>query len=213
MIVVKYFHEEPAGLEPLAEDTDPEARLASEPTTLEAFLARPPYYRGYLAATELPSLKTGATTPGAPRAWVEPLIDTVGKGDWCVAGDDGSWLAVDPVEALSRGEPGHLLVIAGGAPPFASPDAGSGDVRRSLSGIRSLLDAGATVLRAEPAPDGVDWAIFCPHPLADRLRRTFAEHPADGTRRFVIPLREARGEHRFYFERYDLDLYSRHEVG
>jgi hypothetical protein len=58
---------------------------------------------------------------------------------------------------------------------------------------------------------GHDWSIFSSHPLADRVKDAMANLP-DDTRGYVIPYVEARGEHKFYFEQYDLELFSKHEV-
>ena len=213
MTVVKYFHEEPAGLEVLAADTAAEAREAAEPLTLEAFLARPSVNRGYLAATVLPGIKTGATAPGAADAWVEPVIGALAKAGWWADSGSGSWTAADPAAALRTSAPGRILVTANGMPSIAAPDRPEAGARRRLAGILALMDSGCTVFLAEPAPDGADWAVYSREPLADRLRGALAERTDRSARCFVIPLREARGEHRFYFERYDLSLYARYEVG
>jgi hypothetical protein len=212
MIVVKYFHEEPAGLELLADDTTDSGRAAGEAISLEAFLGRPSYYRGYLAGTDLATMATGATAPGVPGAWVDPVVRALSGTGWWAADPGGSWPAVDPGEILSAGLPGMLLVTAGRMPARPAPRLATDGVRRSLAPLRALLDEGATVFLAEPAPDGVDWAAFAREPVAARVREAFVASPVPDARRFVIPLREASGEHGFYFERYDLGLYARHEV-
>jgi hypothetical protein len=213
MIVVKYFYEEPTGLEVLAEDTSASARAGGEELSLEAFFERSPYYRGYLAATTLRSMKTGATAGRAPDAWVLPLVVAVSRGGWWSAGEAGSWVGAEPREVLRSAPAGAVLVTAAQLPGVEAPRSlAGGGVRRSLAPLRELLDAGTTVLISEPAPDGVDWSVFSPQPLAERLRRAFSASPGRGVRRFVIPFREARGEQGFYFERYDLSLYASREV-
>jgi hypothetical protein len=88
-----------------------------------------------------------------------------------------------------------------------------GEIRDHNSVIRAILDAGDILLRAEPAHDGVDWAVYSAKPLADRLTAAFrAATSSDTVARFVIPQRMARGEHKFYFERYDLDLFAAYRV-
>lgn len=213
MIVVKYFHEEPAALEQLAADAGPDARAGAEPRTLEAFLSAPSHFRGYLAATDLETGATGATAGSSAEAWVDAVIAALGRGGWWTGLPDATWQPADPARVLAASAPGTTVVTGPGAPaPDLEVVEAAGGLRRSLPALRALLDAGMTVLVAEPAPDGADWSVFDARPLADRLRSAFAARPAEGVRRFVIPFREARGEHRFYFERYDLALYAHHEV-
>ena len=74
-----------------------------------------------------------------------------------------------------------------------------------------LLDMGATVVFPEPAHVGHDWSIFSAKPLSARFTEALATAPAD-CRSFVVPYVKARGEHKFYFEQYDLGLFSEYEV-
>lgn len=208
MLVVKYFFEEPASLEVLAPDTSPDGRAPARPRSLEDFLRAPRYYRGYLTATDLDRDLTGATAVLDPQAWLEPLLGMLPQQ--VMRRRDARTVQVVTRDALSSGLAGDALA-AGADLPAELPDL-SGELRDRLPGLRSLLDLGLTVLLAEPAHHGADWAIFCAEPLADRMRSAFGEAPAD-TARFVIPHVKARGEHRFYFERYDLGLYERFRVG
>ena len=85
------------------------------------------------------------------------------------------------------------------------------DIREALSAVTELLDAGFSVLVSEPSHDGHDWSIFSPHPLADAVRASMAEH-LTGVSGYVIPFQRARAEHRFYFEQVDPGIYAEFRV-
>jgi hypothetical protein len=84
--------------------------------------------------------------------------------------------------------------------------------RNQTAALEPLLESGATLLFAEAAFHGVDWSLLSPSPLADRLRDAFLGQSDAGTTHFVIPHVKARGEHKFYFERYDLSLFEAYRV-
>ncbi|MBO6574350.1 MAG: hypothetical protein JJ896_02955 [Rhodothermales bacterium] len=204
MQVVKYFHEEPASLEILATDLSAEARQPDMRQSLEQFLRGPRYYRGYLAGTDLEADRTGATTVAS--AWIPSLV-TLLASDHVYRERAGSLDQVDTGHALAAGLQGDVLTAGLRPHEPLSP----GPVRERLPSLRPRLDGGGIVLIAEPAHDGVDWALFSPAPQADRLRTLFST-AASGPARFVIPHVEARGEHKFYFERYDLELYAHYRT-
>ena len=57
----------------------------------------------------------------------------------------------------------------------------------------------------EPAHHGYDWSFFAARPMRAALVDAFRRHPHPGARRFVVPYRKARSEHKFYFETWQLD--------
>lgn len=234
MIVVKYFHEEPAALEILAADEAPDARGPDAPSSLEDFLSSPKYYRGYLTASELAgatgvapaatgatdlasvtapagaSVLTGATAVGDPGVWSVPLQSVLQRDS--VRVNDGSGPRTAPLAEVLLTSPAGTVVVVGGQTGAEVP-ALAGEIRDHNRAIRAILDAGDVLLRAEPAHDGVDWTLYSARPLADRVTAAFQAAPSsDAVQRFVIPQRMARGEHKFYFERYDLDLFAAYRV-
>ncbi len=78
--------------------------------------------------------------------------------------------------------------------------------------IVRLLDIGATVILCEPAHVGHDWSVFSSRPISEMVRSSLLELKPTNCRSFVIPYVKARGEHKFYFEQYDLELFKEHEV-
>ncbi|MDX1545945.1 MAG: hypothetical protein R3247_03105 [Rhodothermales bacterium] len=208
MDVLKYFYEEPASLDVLSDDLDPDARRQAGPALpLEALFEGPRYYRGYLAGTDLATGRIGLTALAHPASFAAPLLDVL-EPVWRRVPDAGTAGAVDPAEARAvlqdpRGT--ALLASGGGVAAGALVAAAGPDRRRALPALRSLLDGGAVVLLPEPAHDGFDWSLFAARPLRAVLVDAFRRHPAEGVRRFVIPYRRARGEHRFYFEQWQLD--------
>ncbi|NNE69068.1 MAG: hypothetical protein HKN29_01760 [Rhodothermales bacterium] len=208
MIVVKYFFEEPAALELLAPDDIPNARSPGTSTSLEAFLKGPRYHRGYLTASDLEAGTTGATTSGGGPDWIQPLIEAIGS-DRAFRGP-GTPRETALSQVLADPSKGVVLLVGPSAPPDQIPDL-SGEVRDHAGTIRDLLDAGFVVLRPEPAHEGQDWSIFSPRPLSESVAAAF-KSAQPGPARFVIPHRQARGEHKFYFERYDLSLFGDYRV-
>lgn len=206
MIVVKYFAEEPAAFEPAA---------GPETPTLEAFMALPRLYRGYLSATDLETHQSGATVVTNPEAWARPLGGLFSSWAWWSPGPDEPDRVEDPVSALATATRPVLLVSP------VKPDgerARAAERELSVSGpegraVRAALALeGVVVLWREKGFDGFDWSLLANEPLQARVREAFVAYPLAGVRRFVIPLREARGEHRFHFERYDLEAFALHEV-
>jgi hypothetical protein len=207
VLVLKLFYEEPASLEALSADADPDARRRAPALgALNALWGQRAYYRAYLAGTDLAADRVGATTLRNPEAFALPLAEVLRQSVWEVRGEAVRSLTVEDV-------PRRLLEPAGAQALAAGPDrpeasalraVATSDRRYAAAELRGLLDAGFTVLFPEPAHHGHDWSLFAPEPLRDRLAEAFGRHPVPGLRRFAAPVRQARGEHRFYFERWAL---------
>jgi hypothetical protein len=210
MRVVKYFYEEPASLELLVSDGSAIYREPAQAMSLEAFLGAPKYYRGYLAASDLEEGLTGATALKDASAWLDAVREMLASETVYRSRPDAhAFTEVALREALATGHPSDLLAVGpGGAPQLTRIE---GDLRQRLSALRPLMDAGFTLLIAEPATDAVDWSFFSARPMADRLRTAFRS-AGPGAARFVIPHLKARAEHKFYFERYDLALFEEFRV-
>ncbi|MFT5141907.1 MAG: hypothetical protein ACI80V_001973 [Rhodothermales bacterium] len=210
MRVVKYFHEEPASLELLASGESPASREPAEAMSLEAFLRAPKYYRGYLAASDLKEGLTGATALNDPSVWLNAVLEMLAT-ETAYRSRPGAdaFSTVGLAEALSMGQTSDLLAVGPGPAPELNRI--EGDLRQRLSAVRPLMDAGFTILIAEPATDAVDWSFFSAQPMAGRLRTAFQSAGSDAAR-FVIPHLKARAEHKFYFERYDLGLFEEFRV-
>ena len=206
MDILKVFVDEPFALEPLASEPRPRGRAEAPPEAfsdagLAALLTPSPYARAYLAGSRLPDApdgphRVGLTTLTDPALYVGPLLgltDTWGPAD-------------DPASVLRRPERVRALASV----PLPDADAvalSAAGEREGFRALRHVLDAhpGALVLVSEPAPDGWDWILYARSPLRERLVGALASVPAGPARRLVMPYQKARGEHRFYLERWALD--------
>jgi hypothetical protein len=207
VLVLKLFYEEPASLEALSPDADPDARRRAPALgALNAFRRQRAYYRAYLAGTDLAADRVGATALRDPEAFALPLAEHLRQSVWGVEGEAVRALAAEEVPLRLMDPAGVQALAAGPGRPEAKAlrAVATSDRRYAVSELRGLLDAGFTVLFPEPAHHGYDWSLFAPEPLKDRLAEAFARHPVPGLRRFAAPVRQARGEHRFYFERWAL---------
>ncbi|GAB5536470.1 MAG: hypothetical protein Rubg2KO_27190 [Rubricoccaceae bacterium] len=220
MDIVKVFIEEPAGLEALVRDDNPDAhRRDVELGSLEALLAGSPfksdYARAYLAGTHMGApLRIGLTALADAEAFIQPLLAWAGDRPWTHLSRAGDRTGLLPAEAAThlrqpigrRRQPDDTAALAiGPVDGLALATAASGPRRESVPALRTLLDANATVLLPEAAHDGFDWSLFTKRPLRDSIASSFAAHPANGARRFIVPYQKARGEHKFYFEQWQLD--------
>lgn len=207
MEVIKYFYEEPAALEVLPPNLEPDARRRQEPAlSLEAFLEAPRYYRGYLAGTDLTAGRIGLTSLTNTSAYVQPLLTAFPGLHWTQAATDGSTGEVSDPEAILAA-PTSTAVLAGATVPIPGPAlmaAAHGDRRQALPALRALLDVARVVLIPEPAHHGFDWSLFSAAPLRERLVAAFKNDVRDHVRRFVIPVQKARSEQMFYFEQWQL---------
>lgn len=217
MHILKYFHEEPAGLEILTRETSPNARRPDGPAlSLEEFMRARPYFRGYLSATDLETGRTGASTlPETITGVLDAVLPTprihftVNARLWTSFRD--ATRPEDLVDALTDRNPRSLIVC--GLPTFSETRPFieiilKEDRRTALRPITEVLDLGGTVLLPEPAHDGHDWAVFSSVPLADALSKAVRGRLHKELKAYVIPMSKARSEHAFWFERYDLEKFS-----
>jgi hypothetical protein len=207
MQVIKYFYEEPAALEVLTPDLEPDARQRqASPRSLEAFLEKPRYYRGYLAGTDLATGRVGLTALAQPLAFIQPLVRAFPGLHWGRAALDGTLPSPADVRAVLA-DPAATAVLAGATDPVPAPyltAAGHPERRQALPALRALLDVARIVLIPEPAHHGFDWSLFSAEPLREPLVAAFRDDPRDEVRRFVIPIQRARSEQMFYFEQWRL---------
>jgi len=214
--ILKYFHEEPALLEPVSRDRDPDARRRTERSAmpndpnvpLEDLLDTRDAYRGYLAGTNRTADQVGLTTLRDAEAYVSPLVEALGQSWWGRCTADGR---VEPIDADAARrvlrEPANTSVLVTAADAVADDAIATvaGEARRrALRALRTLLDTAHVVFFPEPAHDGHDWSVFSASPMRNRLVDALRAHPTDTTRRFVLPYQRARSESKFYFESWQL---------
>ena len=211
MEIIKYFYEEPASLEALAPDLDPDARRRHTPgRPLDAWFDAPRYYRGYVAGTDLATGRVGLTALAHATAFIDPLLNALGPLHWQGSRHDGSAESFDAAEVRHLlADPGEIaaLVCAGTLQPETDVAAVAGAERRyGMPALRQLLETrSCIVFFSEPAHHGHDWSFFAARPLREVLAEAFRRHPQEGVRRFVVPFQKARSEHKFYFESWQFD--------
>ncbi len=211
MEIIKYFYEEPASLEALAPDLDPDARRRDAPARpLSAWLDAPRYYRGYVAGTDLATGRVGLTALARINAFIDPLLDELGTMIWMQSTRDSSAETLDEAAArriLIDPKETTALVCADAPLPEADVAAVAGAERRyGVPALRRLLKApSCVVFFPEPAHHGHDWSFFSARPMREALTEAFRRYPQAGVRRFVVPFQKARSEHKFYFESWQLD--------
>ena len=209
--VLKYFCEEPALLESVTPDANPDARRRTGrpglPEDLSALRDDPfdtsDVYRGYLAGTHHAHDEVGLTTL-SPGAYVPSLLDVLGRSWWGQVATQGvvESLSPDAVERVLHAPLRTDLLVTADAPVEAermTAVAGRAP-RRAARALRALLEEADAVLFPEPAHDGSDWSFFSVTPIRDQLVEAFRDHPVDETRRFVLPYQKARSESKFYFD-------------
>ena len=211
MEIIKYFYEEPASLEALAPDLDPDARRRDAPTRpLGAWLDAPRYHRGYVAGTDLDTGRVGLTALTHRNAFIDPLIDALGGRRWLRSTRTAT---VEPLDASAvrrwLADPNETAALACADTSLAEADiiaATESERRYGVPALRRLLTApSCVVFFPEPAHHGHDWSFFAARPMRETLAEAFRRHPQPGVRRFVVPYRKARSEHKFYFETWQLD--------
>ena len=152
----------------------------------------------------------GLTALAYAAAFVDPLLDALGPTCWMRSARDDTAKPLDAASArrllLDPGETA-ALVSADTLHPEADVAAVAGAERRyAAPALRRLLETpSCVVLFPEPAHHGHDWSFFAARPLREALVEAFRRHRQSGTRRFVVPFRKARSEHKFYFETWQLD--------
>ena len=213
MDIVKVFIEEPTGLDVLVRDDDPDAHrrdleLGSLDALLEGTAFESDYARAYLAGTHLgPPHRIGLTALSDAEAYVQPLLTWAGDRTWTHLGANGQTTGLLPAEAAAhlRQPDGTAALTVGPVDRLQLATAASGPRRDALPALRTLLDEGAAVLLPESAHDGFDWSLFTRRPLRESLINALSKHPAGTARRFILPYQNARSEHAFYFEQWQLD--------
>ena len=220
MPIVKYFFEEPALLEAVTENADPDARKQAQrsadtaaqpdPATLRALLDPPTAYRGYLAGTDLDADRIGLTALPVMEAIVHALAEVFSHPHGLGVDPEGTLEADLDMQAVRRRwmQPNGERVVAVSAHPIAPAPlrtvAASGR-RQASSALHDLLESGATVFSSEPAHDGFDWSFFSPAPVREALTDALQTHVStESTRCFVLPFQKARSESKFYFEQWQL---------
>lgn len=203
MDVLKVFTDEPLPLDAAADEPAPRG-VPREMASLEDLLKRPTYARAYLAGSRLGDRPAvGLTSLEDADLWLAPLADLWSGLAWTTHPAD-----LDPVRTLRQPSAGQALAAA---PAPADVDllatvATSSD-REGWGALRALLDAqpDALVFVPEPSHDGWDWILYTGRPLRDRLVGALRQRDAPEARRLVMPFQKARGEHKFYLERWALD--------
>ena len=215
MRVIKYFYEEPTLLD--FPQTASETPIDSGERFIELMKVKA-HHRGYLAASDLVNNTVGGSSL-EDQAAAEALADVLDGPIWFINLDQEADNGLNCVLETKRATIVRSLVTMPSASVLISNlhpnDQVLGllttDRKASFGAIVRLLDMGATVVFPEPAHLGHDWSIFSAKPLSARFTEALATAPAD-CRSFVVPYVKARGEHKFYFEQYDLGLFSEYEV-
>lgn len=215
---LKYFHKEPAVLEPVVSGRNPDARRRrkrSDVPSDEAILHGDPFetertedatvYRGYLAGTNHAQGRVGLTTLRRPsEAFVAPILDAIGGAWWARSGTDGQVKALGP-DAARRvlQDPGSTRVLVTADAPVPDDliaEAAVQEPDRARPALSALLDAAQVSFFPASAHDGHDWRFWSAAPMQRRLTDAFRDRPVSGTRRFAIPAAKARSESKFYFD-------------
>ena len=201
--MLKVFTDEPLALDAPADEPVPRG-APREMASLESLLRRPTYARAYLAGTHLgDETRTGLTALADPSLWREPLSDLWAGFEWSTHPE-----GLGPSRSLLSPAPGVALAAAPEAvDPALLARVGQAEDRAGWSALRAILDQqpSALVFTPEPAHDGWDWVVYTGQPLRQRLLAALQAHEAPGARRLVMPYQKARGEHKFYLERWALD--------
>ncbi|NQV74151.1 hypothetical protein HQ496_13610 [bacterium] len=215
MRVIKYFYEEPTLLD------FPESASESPIDSGERFIKlmrEKTHHRGYLAASDLVNNTVGGSSLEDQVA-AKALADVLDGPIWFVNLDPTAGNALNCALETNRAAIVRSLVTMSSTSVLISNLNPNDDVlgllttdrKASFGAIVRLLDMGATVVFPEPAHVGHDWSIFSAKPLSARFTEALRKAPVD-CRAFVVPYVKARGEHKFYFEQYDLGLFSEYEV-
>jgi hypothetical protein len=211
MMVLKYFHEEPASLEALSADHDPDARGRRRERSLADFLSKPRVYRGYLTATDLGAGRFALTA--LPELPFDRLLEYIVSGRsahaWTADGNERPFSA----DAI-RARPAEFVAVVIGAriERDAAVSIAGSDRRRTLGALRPLLVEGRIVMLREPAHDGVDLSLFSAESMKPAVQDAMRRIAGSDLRAFSIPYHEARSEEKFYFERYDFERFRTYEL-
>ena len=215
MRYIKYFYEEPT----LLDLTDGQPGAGSSQQGLEGLLRKPRHYRGYLAASDTEQDLVGGSSL-EDQAAASILADVLRGPVWFsnrAAGQPSGQLNLlthrkGIIQALgTMGGASVMLVDMDPSEELIHALTDDTDRKSGMRTIAALLDKGGSLVFPEQAHTGHDWSIFSSLPLAREVREAMSALP-DNTRGYVIPYKEARGEHKFYFEQYNPGLFAQHEV-
>ena len=224
MLVVKYFFEEPALLEPPMPDANPDARRRTQrsarteadpdSSTLQALLDPATAHRGYLAGTDLAADRVGLTALSLGEALPHALADVFAHSHACGVTPDGTLepdLRAADVQTRWRNPQGERVLALSTTPIAPGPvrEVARHARREASAALRTLMEAGTAVFFSEPAHNGFDWSFFSPAPVRDALTDALSTHvSAPNARCFVLPFQKARSESKFYFEQWQLNQAS-----
>lgn len=209
MDVLKVFTDEPLPLDAAADEPVPRGG-AREMAPLEDLLKRPAYARAYLAGSRLDgdAWKVGLTALADDYLYLRPIRRLTRGMEWSVPMIDAA-ISWHEVTDRFRDPPVEGILAAGYDPvdPGALAVMLSATERDWWRALRGILDAQPEALVFVPtlAHDGDDWTVYTGQPLRDRLLSALRRFPAPNARRLVMPYQKARGEHKFYLERWALD--------
>ncbi|MEM6326931.1 MAG: hypothetical protein AAF791_07415 [Bacteroidota bacterium] len=210
MDVLKVFTDEPLPLDAMADE--PVIRGAPrDMAPLEDLLRRPTYARAYLAGARLgESPAVGLTALADDSLYLRPIRHLTDGMAWSVpmVQPDPPYTWHEITDRL-REPPVENVVAAAPSPvdPGILKHIADTPGRAGWRFLREALDRQpeALLFIAEMAHDGYDWIVYAGRPLRDRLLAALRAHPAPSARRLVMPYQKARGEHKFYLERWALD--------
>lgn len=218
MRVIKYFFEEPTLLDFQESASESIVGVGSFNVTL-AGAAR--HYRGYLAASDLESRTIGGSSL-EDQAAAKILAQVLEGPGWYFSKGSGANESIK-TQLLSSPEsilqalvtmPSESLLVTNFNPQGQELTAlvHRSSEKSTFGAIVRLLDFGATVILPEPAHVGHDWSVFSSKPLSESIKMAAHVLAPKDCRCFVVPYGKARGEHKFYFEQYDLELFKEFEV-
>lgn len=212
MRVIKYFFEEPTQLDvPPAEAGKPSSGHGSKKSHR--------HFRGYLGATDLGAGTIGASAledHAAARILARVLSGPIWFSNRAAGQTDVSLSLLTGTENIVRalatmGSESVMLMDVDPSEEMVRTLTDGTDHKVGMRMIAELLDAGCTLVFPEQAHTGHDWSVFSPRPMAEDIQEAMADLPEE-TRGYVIPYVEARGEHKYYFEQHDIDLFAQYEV-
>ena len=209
MDVLKVFTDEPLPLDAAADEPVPFS-LRDGLAPLEDILRRPPYARAYLAGTHLGEpVRTGLTALADPGLWRDPIRDLTRGFVWSLPGVTPNTISWGDARVDLLDPPVDFALAAAPEAVDAAllATVAASTQREGWGALRAILDRQpeAFVLVPDSAHDGCDWVLYAGRPLRQRLIDAIRARPAPSARRLVMPYQKARGEHKFYLERWALD--------
>ncbi|MDA1028435.1 MAG: hypothetical protein O3B41_05205 [Bacteroidetes bacterium] len=218
MRVIKYFFEEPTLLDFQESASESFLGVVSFNVTL-AGAAR--HYRGYLAASDLESRTIGGSSL-EDQAAAKILAQVIEGPGWYFSRGSGANESIK-TQLLSSSDtilqalvtmPAESLLVTNFNPMGQELTAlvNRSNEKNTFGAIVRLLDLGATIILPEPAHVGHDWSVFSSKPLSESFRMAAQEMAPEDCRCFVVPYGRAKGEHKFYFEQYDIELFKEFEI-